>query len=1193
MKRLAIVLLCLMFCLTGFALAQNEGCTHENAVYSSMMYNNNTWQHMIDCLDCGLKNHAAEPEYVSNGVEGHTVLCPECGASWTENHIRACDDTNETGVCVFCNAENVSREGIYHPVTVTELLDEYSHHSYCGICGDDWGAQQHTADCLYPDRCKDCNAEDVCISWVDHDVQMTGFDKVFCYFSCPCGEQARSNEHAVYCDSEDQNTCIYCGKNTEADDIVIRGTEHHNETFHDENECWQACTNCGELIRNEHYFLCIDQEKVRCAFCGASDEEVNILNTQHVCIDFNDMYDDWHAPRCIECGESFGEPHEKSIIYEYGGRDQCRVVCEICGFLANWQHQGQCGEPNDHTACLRCGADDVRVADHTNHPDEAIVSEYMDEDVHHRYCGICGDDWGTEYHRALCGKDDTCYKCGAENVNIESHDDHPEDNETAVYIDENVHRVRCGVCGDDWGEREHEAECGNPDQCIACGAEGLYIFDIEHQPHFIYYDSEFCYYSCDCGEISYEMLHAVYCDSEDKNTCIECGMNTENDGIEIRDCRHYTEVGHNEDYCWTACSVCGDMLYYGGHYNGCSDYFDDEERCDNCGLTAMDGVNVVWKHTALTHDEWDDEGVAMHRQICWDCGYVGGEHVITDDTDCHPIDGDMYGHAVSCYACEFEWKEDHAAECGKGDEACVICGAENVRVSNHINHPEGTEIYVYSDQFTHNRYCGICGDRLGWDDHAVDCSDMSCCKYCNSDDMYPSRIEHESQLIGFDRESCYYRCACGDESWSMQHAVYCDSEDRSTCIGCGKNIETDLIKISAVRHHEQLGYDKDECWNTCTNCGDLYRGEHYYDCIRNDPTMCAYCGASFEEVNIRIFRHADIDINEIEDGLHDPWCMYCGEHLGEPHELSMYFVSGGYEWCRVYCEICGYLNNWSHLGQCGEGNEHTECIRCGAEDVIVCGHGNHSGENVKESIDWSYHAVYCSVCGDELYTEEHKCAIGFDEVYGTCVVCGAENVRLSGPVTHEERVEDGILMIIDYNDDGSKFITYNDAETGVYYGFERYEGWFDEEPTDWERRSSHVFDKENDLLTCDVESSWGESVNTYRWSSGRLIHEEGFNHVCYYENVLDEEEGIWNCTEWEDVEKNRIVNIRVCTEYWEDTISEQYFAYDVMDIPGSRFVQTWEYGIEVSKEFYTAAEDEEPSQWERYFNTEFETEELE
>ncbi len=771
-------------------------------------------------------------------------------------------------------------------------------------------------------------------------------------------------------------------------------------------------------------------------------------------------------------------------------------------------------------------------------------------------------------------------------------DDEPacmHENVEYVYEDADTHRTICGDCGEDQGLSLHVADCGEEDYCAYCGAEGedINFAYSDHFSHLTGFDANCCYYSCSCGEYTYEVWHSVYCDSEDANTCVECGKNTVADGIVIGDRWHNTVCGSDETYCWTICPACGYMPYIAEHYTGCCS--DDETRCDNCGRAAEDGITLVWKHTALGHEDWEDEdGILMHRQTCWDCGYAGEEHEMNPAY--LPLDRDQERHQGSCSGCEFPWTESHEAECGSDE--CFYCGAEDVIISSHINHPEGAETYVYDNENGHTITCGICGDYWGWAEHGADCDAPERCAYCGAEDVNITSFEHNIQLVGFDRELCYYRCACGEEEYDWQHVVYCDAEDMNTCFGCGRNTETDGIRIGLVWHHESYGYDENECWDTCENCGDLYRGEHYFDCDDEELLWCGYCGASADEVNISTVRHLDIDMNDCGDGRHDPLCLSCGQFLGEPHEYSLSFVNGGNDRCQVYCDVCGYLTDWGHEGQCGEPYMHTTCLRCGAEDVRVVNHGNHIGPEVADCVDEDFHRFFCSTCGEEHYWEEHKSAVGSDAAFGTCVVCGAEEVNLYGPLTYEERIEDGMRLCISYNEDGDKHIEILDAENGDYYGWEQYEHWDDEQPVDWEHRSNLVYDEENDRLTFDYESSWGSGVRTCRLSDDRLLEESGFDGWSYYKNILDEEEAVWRCTYWDSAEHERVVRTTVWTEDWQQEISAQSFAYDLRGVPGSVLVCTWEYGDEVAQDFYTHVGDAEPSQWEHFSNVVYETEEL-
>lgn len=911
------------------------------------------------------------------------------------------------------------------------------------------------------------------------------------------------------------------------------GCDHPDARIeHDIVNCWEYCPACDmELWRCRHHFNCDDDEQTNCASCGASAEEVNINRINHTGLENDSWWDgdvEYHQPYCGKCDWQVEEAHPTRYRYAYASESDCAVTCDECDFYQYWGHVAQCS--SDDSACLHCGAEGVIIGSHEGHPDNLERYEFEDEDSHRAYCIICGDDLGV---------------------------------------------------------RVHIKGCSGAEKCYYCGAEGVNFVDWDHFAEFDHFDKTRCYWKCACGEINYDVWHGIYCDSEDKNTCAECGNNVEKDGIIISDTWHDTRPGHSDTHCWTKCKACGYFEYFAEHYIPC--YDKESTHCDNCWQTEEDGIILTLKHTGLDHDVWEEDGIEWHRQVCWACGYEGEAHAA--DLTYTAVDGDPNKHRGSCPDCKFDWTENHYAVCG--EEKCVDCGAENVTFAYHIDHRDNSECYVYGDAVIHKKYCGICGDDWGWEEHVADCSDYDpdsmtgTCFYCGKENVNVIDVKHDAQYVKFDEELCYYRCACGEEAYNWQHVVYCDSEDKNTCVGCGKNTEADGIVIGLIWHEEEHDHDENECWTFCLSCGEeLYRGPHYFSCSGSGQN-CAYCDASSEEVKIEEFRHADIDMFDLGDGWHDPWCLNCGEHLSETHEFSLYFKYGGYEICRAYCETCGYLGNWGHQGQCGESDEHTWCIRCGAEDVKVYDHGNHISADEVSCIDQDYHLFYCGGCGDEHYSDEHKASVGSDKTFGTCAVCGAENVNLHGPVTEKEYIEDGIRVFITYHEDGSMHIDYSDAETGEYYGWENYENWQDKQPTEWERRSNVVYEEE-DIYSFEFDADWGNGTKKYRISNDQLLYEAGFDGEIFYEDIFDENDRIWNCTHWEDAEHTRLVRTIKCNEDWEWML-EHYYEYDMYDVPGSMLVHIHEYGEEVAQEFYTSVNDTEPSQWEHYSSIWYET----
>lgn len=1143
MKKLLAVLcmLVLALCLTGTASA--EDCQHENAENNGFSYENGAWQHIIDCPDCDLTSHTAELVYTSNGGDDHTVSCPECGLSWTEGHRAICGGGDDT--CYQCGAQGVTISGHdNHPEDAETCEDggQYVHSIFCSICRDYLGYEDHVADCSNPGVCQVCGASDV-NGEVVHKRIILASTEDSCTVACACGAINDEGHHFHDCRAVERGemTCDRC--RLEVAELDVLHVFEHSDTR------WNEEWNCEEHI-------------LRCRNCH---------------------YTEWN-----------GHPYRKNA-FQHNEYDHY-VLCEECGITWLEGHAAQCGS-EENTTCAQCGAVvNYPLTSHTNHPDGSGTAVKIDREQHQWSCGICGDKWNQDVHIGRCGETEnidgewigTCIYCGAENVHIGYHEGHPDGSEVAEYFDGESHKIFCRICGDYLGFRLHFSDCSGDERCAVCGEEGVICAYSDHVMRLIDFDKTYCYWGCRCDAYHYEVPHGVYCNSKDQNTCAECGKKTDADGIIISDTWHDTTPGYSNTHCWTKCKACGYRPYYAEHYTGCND--DDDTRCDNCWRTEEDGIILTRKHTGLDHDVWEEDGIEWHRQTCWDCGHKGKDHV-NEGLIFMPIEGDPNSHLVSCSGCEFDWTENHYAVCG--ETKCADCDAENVTFAYHIDHRDNSECYVYEDSDIHKKYCGICGDDWGWEEHVADCSVYDpdsmtgTCLYCGKENVNVIDVKHDTQLVGFDEEHCYYNCACGEDEYNWQHVVYCDSA-QGICVGCGKSVEADGIVISITWHRDYTDHNESECWNTCDHCGELYRGEHYFSCADEEQMYCSYCGSSCEEVNIENIRHTDIDFNDSGDGWHDPWCLNCGEHLSEAHEFSLYFENGGYDTCRVYCETCGYLTDWGHQGQCGEPYEHTYCLRCGAQDIHVFSHDNHVGPEMARSIDDEYHKFYCSTCDEEHYIDEHKAPVGSDKTFGTCAVCGAKNVNLHGPVTEEEYIEDGIRVFITYHEDDSKHIDYSNAETGVYYGWENYENWQDEQPTEWERRSNVVYDEEKDIYSFEFDADWGYGTKTHRISDDTFLYETGFDGELFFEDIFDENERIWNCTHWEDAGHERIVRTIECNEDWE-WVLEHYYEYDVRDVPGSMLVHTNEYGEEVAQEFYTSVNDTEPSQWEHYFSIWYET----
>ena len=336
-------------------------------------------------------------------------------------------------------------------------------------------------------------------------------------------------------------------------------------------------------------------------------------------------------------------------------------------------------------------------------------------------------------------------------------------------------------------------------------------------------------------------FHVRRCD--DHNICAWCGQKI-GDAVNVERWIYHVKwdrVEHNEITCWGVCATCGEQFVdLQFHYYDCNDLDSiTAQRCSRCGQSLADDPDAInrIRHPEDVH-EVDTEDSRM--LTCDYCGWRFEDH----EHDFNYTWIDENGCSVKCAICGYYTTWGHVVRCGDVGEnqTCLHCGGPMAYVDGHEEHPEDRIVVqgVVND-WSHLMQCAQCGDAW-YEEHVLYCdtydrdNDCGTCVLCGVENVH-GRMEHtERQLVGFDRDHCYYSCACGDERDEFEHVIYCDSEDKNTCVACGKNTGADQIAIHWTWHHEEIFHDGIQCWAVCENCGETRRQTHFFNCDNEDQS---------------------------------------------------------------------------------------------------------------------------------------------------------------------------------------------------------------------------------------------------------------------------------------------------------------------------------------------------------------------
>ncbi len=258
------------------------------------------------CVECGAAynggnhehNYTADPaQYTENT---HTLVCNDCGASVSEQHMRICSEN----ICLFCDAM-YDGTNVTHNAGNDWHTDATHHWQVCEDCGSFVHKSTHYNDCTDLTVCDVCGVEHT--GYLDNhqfDFDNAVTDEEYCYVVCiNCGRE-EAFLHSRSCDGGE--VCVNCGAPYTGDEIS------HNVNYDDwkisDTHHWHICFSCDEIVDlNEHVRYCDDDV---CLGCGVAYLGDNIL---HHGIDYDAPLSDelYHWYECQACGE------EKALLEEH------------------------------------------------------------------------------------------------------------------------------------------------------------------------------------------------------------------------------------------------------------------------------------------------------------------------------------------------------------------------------------------------------------------------------------------------------------------------------------------------------------------------------------------------------------------------------------------------------------------------------------------------------------------------------------------------------------------------------------------------------------------------------------------------------------------------------------------------------------------------------------------------------------
>lgn len=326
----------------------------------------------------------------------------------------------------------------------------------------------------------------------------------------------------------------------------------------------------------------------------------------------------------------------------------------------------------------------------------------------------------------------------------------------------------------------------------------------------------------------------------------------------------------------------------------------------------------------------------------------------------YSIRRDREYHWAVCSICgEKTEKEPHYTLCIDDDpQACVACGMKKSEgaVIEHYTHYVTEDSLIY-DEDRHYYFCLLCLEITKEEAHYSTCLLPETCAVCHATveeganiPFTPHQWRQQWNLTAH-MEVC---ATCGKTQNYEYHYVYCDTENRDYCLGCGQR-HGDEIHVWCERHKdEKIGCNADYHFHTCGLCGKTWDQEpHFATC--ESPDACENCGMKAADgAKYQVYHPWEWRFNETQHWL--------------------------------YCPKCGATKNTAdHETDCESAAQADAfCFVCGAwrrADGVTFPKLNHTADPDKYEWNETEHWNACVNCGEKVNLSAHE----FQN--GACVQC--------------------------------------------------------------------------------------------------------------------------------------------------------------------------------------------------------------
>ena len=469
-----------------------------------------------------------------------------------------------------------------------------------------------------------------------------------CYYkSCRCGETNGDffkygdvNEHDfgdwtvvthATCteNGEQSRTCTICNAETQTEDIVALGHEAGDKMFYDENNHWNVCVRCPEIMNSTAHFggAATEEEQAACEACGQSYgalaphvHSYNAAVTAPTCTDAG------YTTYTCRCDDSYVADEVAALGHSFGEWEtKTPASCETDEVLI---HYCDCGESElgAGKAALGHEAGAEMLCDESYHWNVCVrCPEIMNSTAHfggtateteQAVCEACEQPYGGlashvhSYNTAVTAP--TCtdagyttYTCGcgsvyvADEVAALGHEAGDK-----MFYDENNHWNVCVRCPEIMNSTAHFGGAATEEEQAACEACGQSYGALA--PHVHSYnaavtaptctDAGYTTYTCRCDDSyvadevaalghsfgEWDVVAPAGCETDEVliHYC-DCGENEFGTGAAAFG--HDMQTKHDENNHWTECAHnCGKATEVEAHFGGEATTIE-QAVCEGCG----------------------------------------------------------------------------------------------------------------------------------------------------------------------------------------------------------------------------------------------------------------------------------------------------------------------------------------------------------------------------------------------------------------------------------------------------------------------------------------------------------------------------------------------------------------------------------------------------------------------------------